>query len=577
MLLWLMLSCPLLTNSMGSGPAVYSPHIFSSVIKLPDNQRVLAARIIYKATCRKMRAADAMKSLNDLTMLAKGLDDRPLECAVYDMRADYYSVNRGFNPLSTRYADEAIAFAQKENMQLETGIYQHRKAIYYFVYKKNTAAIRYFLLSQENFRAIGFDKVPGMGTLFWEMGNFYYSLGDLDNARSTLRKALTYQPTSRDRINILNTIALTYRNSGRYDTAIIYFKDALQKAKVNSDSVWIGITRGNIGSVYFLQHQYDHALPLIQADYRESLKYNQVLNAAIAMLRLVKISIDGNDLKLAAKQLDTAHKLLSTAWEEVLAFRVDYYSLKALLYEKTGNTAGSIVYYKRFEQARDSLTRRDNFAAIERVRLQWETDKSREELNRIKTMAELNAIKQNSIIAVLVLMFIISLLLFNRQRLAAKKDKELLASEKKRLDEKLKNAILALHGYTENLKQKNILIDEFKTELEKLQVKFSDTTVAANLDKMMQAHIMTDENWNEFKNLFNNAHPTFFYNIRHQFGHLTGTDIRLLALIKLRLNNREMAGMLGITVDGVKKSKTRLRKKIGLADDVNIDDIVFKL
>jgi DNA-binding CsgD family transcriptional regulator len=36
-----------------------------------------------------------------------------------------------------------------------------------------------------------------------------------------------------------------------------------------------------------------------------------------------------------------------------------------------------------------------------------------------------------------------------------------------------------------------------------------------------------------------------------------------VALMKLGLNNAEMANMLGITVEGIKKAKQRLRKKMG--------------
>jgi DNA-binding CsgD family transcriptional regulator len=178
---------------------------------------------------------------------------------------------------------------------------------------------------------------------------------------------------------------------------------------------------------------------------------------------------------------------------------------------------------------------------------------------------------------VLLLLMVISILIYNRKRLKDKKDQELLSSEKLRLDEELNNATLALHGYTENLMQKNLLIEEFKTEVEKLQLKFTNEGDARELDNMMKAHIMTDENWGEFKKLFTRVHPAFFYSLRNKYPHLTGTDTRLMALIKLKLNNREMAGMLGITTDGIKKAKQRLRKKIELQAGTEIEDIVIKL
>ncbi|MBB3969021.1 helix-turn-helix transcriptional regulator [Mucilaginibacter phyllosphaerae] len=576
-MIWL-LFLPLLTFAAYSPPPVYKPHIFNSLKDTVDAHRVDGARALYRINCRKMSEADAMHSLNDMRTIARQLRDLHLECAIFDMRADYYSVNRGYNLKSNIYFNKAIAFAQGEDMQLETGIYQHRKANYLFLYKYNSAACRYYLLSEENLREVGFDNVPEMGNIFSETAIFYYSVGDFDNARENLRRALKYQrQVNRTRINIVNTIGLTYRNSNQYSIAETYFNNALYMAKAIKDSAWVAIANGNIGSIYFLQHRYGKALPLIEDDYRQSLKYEQKLNSAIALLRLIRINIDYSELKLAGMRLDTADKILLKCTENVLTQRVQYYELKTTLSERLDHVADATRYRNTSEKLRDSVSKRDNVAAIERVKMQWVMEKSREEFNNLKKSAQLNAFKQNTIITVLLLLVIITALIYNRQRLKAKKDKELMESEKRRLDEELQNASLSLNGYTENLKQKNILIESFKTELEKVKGQFSDTDVAVNLDKMMQAHIMTEENWEEFKKLFSRVHTTFFYNLRHQYGNLSGTDVRLLALIKLKLNNKEMAAMLGITIDGVKKAKQRLRKKMELLESEELEDVVNSL
>jgi hypothetical protein len=576
---WLVLLLPLYTFGLtaDSNPA-YKPELFTRLKDTVETKRVEAARAIYRVNCRKMNEADAMKSLDYLRRLALELNDIRLECAIYDMRADYYSVNLGYNTKSTAYFDTAIAFAEEEKLQLDAGIYQHRKANYYFLYKQNSAACRYYLLSEENFREVGFSNVPDIGNIFSETANFYYSLGDYENARDNLKFALKFQPKiTRTHLNIINTIGLTYRNDGHYDKAMAYFNNVKKNAAIIKDSVWLAIATGNIGSVYFFQHQYNKARPLIEADYRQSLKFDQTLNSAIALLRLTRINIDGQRIKLAAMQLDTANQILLQCRENVLTQRVDYYQLKADINERLNNWAKAIKYRDTTEILRDSVARRDNIIAIERIRLQWITEKSRGEFDNLKKSAEVDSFKQNAIIVVLLLLTIITSLIYNRQRLKAKKDKELLASEKLRVDEELKGATIMLNGYTENLMQKNMLIDEIRAELKNVQLKHTDAKISVNLDRMMQAHIMTEESWTEFKDLFSRVHSTFFYNLRNAYDNLSGTDIRLLSLIKLKLNNREMSRMLGITVDGVKKAKQRLRKKMRLLDGDEIEDVVNSL
>ena len=115
-----------------------------------------------------------------------------------------------------------------------------------------------------------------------------------------------------------------------------------------------------------------------------------------------------------------------------------------------------------------------------------------------------------------------------------------------------------------------MLIEKFKTEIEKLNTQSQGNVHAGNLEKMLHAHIMTDENWNDFKKLFSKVHPGFFVNLSKSYPQLSAADTRLLALVKLGLNNAEMANMLGITIEGIKKAKQRLRKKI---DQGAINDI----
>ena len=114
------------------------------------------------------------------------------------------------------------------------------------------------------------------------------------------------------------------------------------------------------------------------------------------------------------------------------------------------------------------------------------------------------------------------------------------------------------------MREKNNLIEQFKQEIDRLNQLSTGKENALNLEKLLQAHIMTTESWNSFKKLFLKVHPGFFINLSKKHPQLSSTDTRMLALIKLGLNNSEMANMLGITVEGVKKAKQRLRKKINI-------------
>ncbi|TWR24061.1 tetratricopeptide repeat protein [Mucilaginibacter pallidiroseus] len=545
------------------------------MLSKPENGRTEFARSLYKTTCRQLNEADAMRSLDDLVRIARSLHDIDLYCAVYDMRADYYSVNEGFNNKSTKYHDDAIAFAQDHNNDLLTGIYQHRKAVYYYIYKKNALACRYYLLAQDKFKKVGFDNLSGISDYFLDVADFYYSLEDYGNARIYLQLAKSKQhKVTRRSMGTVTALGLICRNTGKYDSALYYFNQTLAAAKSLRDSTWVAITLGNIGSVYFLQKDYTKAQPYIEIDYKQSVKYDEIYNGAIALLRLVKISLYKNELAKAQQQLVTAKQLLDRCNDKALAQRAEYYKLSADIARRNSEYKQASDFTLQYSILTDSLNKRDNLAAVERVRLKLEIQKNNDELDHIEADARARNFEQITIIVVLLLLIAIVVLIYNRRGLKYKRDKEILASEKLLVDEQLRNAMVELNGYTENLKQKNLLIDQFGSEIKRLQLKFDDTDTAVLLDEMTRLHIMTDDNWEEFKKLFNKACPDFIYAARKKFGTLSTGDIRLLTLIKLKLNNREAASMLGITTDGVKKAKQRLRKKLDLLADDDIDEIV---
>jgi DNA-binding NarL/FixJ family response regulator len=131
--------------------------------------------------------------------------------------------------------------------------------------------------------------------------------------------------------------------------------------------------------------------------------------------------------------------------------------------------------------------------------------------------------------------------------------------------------------YTENLKQKNAIIEEFKTEIEHLQHQLAgpeDHQRIQVLESLMQTHIMTEETWDEFKKLFEKVYTGFLVRLKQKFNYVTESDVRLFTLLKLGLNNREMANMLGVSNEAIKKSRQRLRKKMDLPEDISLEEVV---
>lgn len=109
--------------------------------------------------------------------------------------------------------------------------------------------------------------------------------------------------------------------------------------------------------------------------------------------------------------------------------------------------------------------------------------------------------------------------------------------------------------------------DKLKDELTQKNVKLYDiensrhVQLTTDLDSLKTIDIKKD--WLTFNVLFLNVFPDFFEKLeRNASQTLTHTDKRLAMLIKLELSNKEMVDILGITMDGLKKGKKRLKSKL---------------
>ena len=83
--------------------------------------------------------------------------------------------------------------------------------------------------------------------------------------------------------------------------------------------------------------------------------------------------------------------------------------------------------------------------------------------------------------------------------------------------------------------------------------------------------ILTESDWTSFKNYFEKAYPNYIQKLRKKYPKITDAEERLFLCIKLNLRSKETALMLGISTESVKKGRNRLRKKINLSIEEDLE------
>ncbi len=86
--------------------------------------------------------------------------------------------------------------------------------------------------------------------------------------------------------------------------------------------------------------------------------------------------------------------------------------------------------------------------------------------------------------------------------------------------------------------------------------------------------ILTNGDWVSFKTKFKKVYPGYLFRLRTAYPILSEAEERLFLFIKLNLKTKEIAAILGISVDSVKKARFWLRKRIHLNEDVPLDNFI---
>ncbi|WP_299681284.1 two-component regulator propeller domain-containing protein [uncultured Dokdonia sp.] len=163
-----------------------------------------------------------------------------------------------------------------------------------------------------------------------------------------------------------------------------------------------------------------------------------------------------------------------------------------------------------------------------------------------------------------------------------KKDMELKALESEKQIVELNNANLKqdidarnreLAVSTMNMVNKNKTLNAIKNALLKAEKIEDINKIVSLVDKTIE----NEEDWNFFEEAFNHADKDFFRKVKEKHPSLTANDLKLCVYLRLNMSSKEIAPLLNISSRSVEIKRYRLRKKLDLSRDVNLNDYFINL
>ncbi len=373
------------------------------------------------------------------------------------------------------------------------------------------------------------------------IGENYFRLHKSDSAKWYFTKAhalATKFELAREVGNALVNLAVIHKKDNEPDSALIKLNKALTIFSNINYKKEIALVYSKLGQVYLQLGEHDNAM--------------NALNQSVEIFESIGAI---NELKEAIK-------------------------LRSALYEKQGFVSNALEDYQRFHSLSDSVYNIEKSRQIEDLRALHITEKKEQEIlrqaNEIRLLsqkAKINQLKASLSIAGLGLaLFLIgATIYFYKQR--AKQNK--LENEKVTSELEFKRKELTANAL--HLAGKNRLLETLMEQVKTLQEKQNGKTDFNQLLHTIKFNLQDENNWNNFKMHFEAVHKDFNTRIKEQYPNLTANELRLIALLKMNLSSKEIANILNVSSEGIKKARYRLRKKMEISSDESLQDQILSM
>ena len=370
-----------------------------------------------------------------------------------------------------------------------------------------------------------------------------------------------------------NTLGQGYQKTGNLDSALLCYQISFALASKTKDKPWLGINAGFMGQVYFLNGQYEKAKPLFEYDYNINKSIDNNI-AGYSLHWLGKIYLKKGQTDSAMLTLKEALQFLQRPNVYLFQNRPYLeaaYSAMAEAYRTTGNADSFNHYFGLYLQLHDSVQTVVARSSLDVAQMRIDQEKNRYMVQLLQRAKQSEELKRNFLIAGILLLSVIAVLILNRQRLQSKYRQQLALQQKAVAEAETAAAKDQLTSFTQNVIEKSSLIEKLQYQLQQREL---NTEQHGLLEELSHQTILTEEDWEKFKRLFERLHPGFFNRLKEKTPGITIAELRMAALIRLRLTAKEMAALLGISVDSVHKTRQRLRQRLHLPAETNLEESI---
>ncbi len=393
------------------------------------------------------------------------------------------------------------------------------------------------------------------------MATYFISAREFDSAFFYERMALDYY----EKVRHQHSIALSYGNLARIEegrgnnvNARHFFRKEMEIFEKLNLEPQLNIVRINLGLNYLQNNLPDSAEVLLFAGYHSAKKIKQ------------------------AQIIQHASKYLSILFKQ-----------KQLFEE-------ALHYHEIYAHYQDSLAGVSSKSALAELETKYETAQKQRAIEKLENEKKIQESRERTIMAIsgsstlILLLLVAGIWQKRRKDKVISRQKELVYQKEKALnqaqlekqklkEEELEQSLLykskQLNTHALHMMQKNTMLQDIQSDIKELSkaAAIDDKPRYKQIQRQIAQSLRADNDWDVFRLYFEEVNDHFFEKLDAINEELTTHDHRLCALIKLNMNSKEMASVLNLAPNSIKSARYRLKKKLNLAQDADLESFIREL
>ena len=415
-----------------------------------------------------------------------------------------------------------------------------------------------------------------IGTLLNNMGLVHWSMGNNSEAMECYKESakIAQQLGDKPLLGLTHTNqALILKQEKKFAEAFEHNNQAIALFKQINDSRNLAIAYNNQGQLYRASGQLELALDnyFLSLGHCNPQEYPE--GEAIAFQNLASTYREKGQVAKAFKPAHMALKLSNRLGNKIRISEAC--SELSNLHEKSNRPDSALYYFKKHYVAEMEIAgnSQDEQLAKNQAKLGMEVKNLRiENLQKEKEIAKSQLLV--IIAGVVVLLVLIGFFVYRYF--------SIMRFKKRQLEMQLINTQQIIEIKEQELKTYIIDLSKKNAVISSLQEDTPDVTEPVNpteeeIAMLLEQKILTDDDWETFKARFKAIYPGFFARIKESGIQLTEAESRLLVLMRLELNSKDMANILGISPQSVRVCKMRLKKKLPTDKYESVEDFLAEL